>query len=316
MDQLAIRLGFPLGDREAWYRVTHKIIVDNGASGILKRYRQSIPQMISSIYPEFQWDPLKFVRAPRNFWSSKENHRAFLDQLGIKLGIHQELLLCLKFLSYLLFVVGISYSNRAGWYKISSQQVIDHGGNMLLQKYSMSLSKALLNVYPDFAWDALQFSKAPQNYWDSIENQRTFLDDLGKKLGFKEGEREGWYAVQNKTVLENGGSRILFHYQNSMIKMLANVYPEYDWKLWKFSRRSGRVRDNPSAMAQLLDTIEPQLGIRSPEDWYRVSSDQLSSIGIARIIKSKANLFNALKQKYPAVEWRDDLLQGKAPPKR
>ncbi len=69
------------------------------------------------------------------------------------------------------------------------------------------------------------YTQAQPGYWDVVSNQRTFLDDLAKKLNIK--NQEGWYKVSASIVRQNGGPTLLWKYNNSLISMLLSVYPEY-----------------------------------------------------------------------------------------
>ncbi len=62
-------------------------------------------------------------------------------------------------------------------------------------------------------------------YWDNLSSQRTFMDNLAKKLGIV--DMEGWYSITAKTLQMNGGSTLARKYNGSVFKMLAILYPEY-----------------------------------------------------------------------------------------
>jgi hypothetical protein len=58
-----------------------------GSAILVKHYNNSPTQMLSTLYPEYDWLPWKFVQCPRNFWSDKKNHRKFLDWASEQLKI-------------------------------------------------------------------------------------------------------------------------------------------------------------------------------------------------------------------------------------
>jgi hypothetical protein len=49
-------------------------------------------------------------------------------------------------------------------------------------------------VYKEFEWLPWKFVRGAGSYWDSIPNQRLFLDWVGKHLGIK--EFSDWYNVK------------------------------------------------------------------------------------------------------------------------
>ncbi len=68
--------------------------------------------------------------------------------------------------------------------------------------------------------------KVPNGHWDSVSNQRLFMDALAKKLNIT--DMEGWYKATITRMRENGGGSLLSrNYKGSRFKLLSTVYPEY-----------------------------------------------------------------------------------------
>ncbi len=61
--------------------------------------------------------------------------------------------------------------------------------------------------------------------WESITNQRAFMDDLAKKLNIT--NIEEWYNITGKIMRQYGGFELLRMYNNSTKTLLSSVYPEY-----------------------------------------------------------------------------------------
>ena len=226
------------------------------------------------------------IKTERQSWASLEVQREFLDAMAIKLGIEK--------------------GDRSAWYRVSTQQVIDNGGKGLLQRYQFSLSKLLTAVYPDFAWDALKFGSAPRNHWASIDNQRSFMDELAKKLGFGEGEREGWYKVSHQTLLDHGGRQILAHHNDSLPIILAAVYPDYSWNPLKFSRARRNYWLSLDNQRTFLDELAKKLGMKEgdKEQWYKVPNRVIIENGGKALLKRyNDSLHEALKHIYPEFNW-------------
>ena len=54
---------------------------------MLKLYKYSIIQLLSSVYPEYEWLPWKFNKAPNKYWENVETHKKFVEWAGKELGI-------------------------------------------------------------------------------------------------------------------------------------------------------------------------------------------------------------------------------------
>lgn len=80
--------------------------------------------------------PWKFNKVYPNFWNNEENVRAFLSWLSERLSIKK-------------------YED---WYSISAQQFIDSGAKSLIHIYG-GIYQIVMKYFPDFHWDALEFSK-------------------------------------------------------------------------------------------------------------------------------------------------------------
>jgi len=293
MDELALKLG--LGDLDGWYSVTVSRLAHLGAARILTLYGNSLSKLLAAVYPDHPWDISKFPTRPQNYWSSLENQKKSMDEVAHKLGVN----------------------DLEGWYSIGSKRLIAEGAESLLQCYGGSLSKLLAAVYPEHPWDLSKFSVKPQRYWSSIVNQRKFMDELGKKIGVNsEAELEKWYDRSPNLLLENGGGGLSKVYKHNLPKLLAAVYPHYNWQLWKFPRSRGRVLEDEAELDKLLTSLEEALGIRNPEEWYRVTTEQLKNLKVP-FFYYKANgsspngLVALLSKRYPKIEWDAEVFFGR-----
>src|SRR5689334_5535227 len=73
-----------------WYNITTEQIQNAGGHTLLAEYYYNSPSTaLKKIYPEHNWIPWKFNRAPSGLWKESENHLLFFDWLGEKLGLKQ-----------------------------------------------------------------------------------------------------------------------------------------------------------------------------------------------------------------------------------
>ncbi len=84
----------------------------------------------------------------------------------------------------------------------------------------------LQNVYPDHKWVFWWFNSVPWGSWDKKENQREYMDSLGRKLGYQ--TMEDWYKITWEEMYNLGGSGLLKKH-GSRLKLLKSVYPNHKW---------------------------------------------------------------------------------------
>ena len=111
-----------------------------------------------------------------------QNQRNFFDNLSKQLG----------------------FQTLDDFYSISLQTIRKFGGKTLLDKlYSSYLIIALKTINPQHKWLPWYFKhRISTEYWNSKENQREFMDWLGKELGFK--EMKQWYNINLDDIHKNG----------------------------------------------------------------------------------------------------------------
>ncbi len=75
-----------------------------------------------------------------------------------------------------------------------------------------------------YQWDSSKLAQT-RGHWDSASNQRSFLDELAKKLNIL--DQAGWYNVSRGIISDHGGAGLITKYGGSVKKLLMHVYPEY-----------------------------------------------------------------------------------------
>lgn len=51
---------------------------------------------------------------------------------------------------------------------------------------------------------------------------------------------QGWYSISRNDIIENGGAPLLSLYDDSLIKLITTLYPNYNWQIWRFERVPGK----------------------------------------------------------------------------
>jgi hypothetical protein len=152
-------------------------------------YHKSVPLLLSTMYPEYNWLPWKFQQTPKNFWSDINNQRKFVEWVGKELKI----------------------KDMCDWYNVTLKVTIKCyrysflkdfealGCYYLLQnRYNGVISAFLSAVYPEHEWLPWKFVNIPKHFWNDIKNQKSFFDWAGKQLGVK--ELSDWKKVSIKVL--------------------------------------------------------------------------------------------------------------------
>lgn len=132
----------------------------------------------------------------------------------------------------------------------------------------------------------------------------------------------GWYNATQFDLITNGGAGLLSAYQNSILKMLKEIYPEEEWKPWLFkkvpsllfisliSEASHGYWKDQAVIQEIIQKIEKKYRIGDRSSWYRVSSSQLQSVGATTAIKKRGGLYRVLTEVYPDIQWDPSLLSS------
>jgi len=130
-------------------------------------------------------------------------------------------------------------------------------------------------------------------------------------MGFAKGDLDRWYKLSNKELIQNGAQGLLRRYGGSISLMVATVFPEKEWQLWRFETLSRKLFASDELLLQAVRAVETSLNIKSPNDWYKISLDQLRDHDAERIFTRRGGLVETLKRVYPKVYWNEALLLGK-----
>jgi len=298
MDWLKNKLGFI--DWEDWYRVSLADFDANfGRTLVRKHYKSSPYHLLSSVYPEYQFVPWFFNSVPADFFSSVANRKNYVEWLKAKVGA-----------SNLRELRKVDFSANHGngllaRYHWSPEVIIDsltESNDVGGEKVSDTTSGIERTAHTGII--------RPRNYWNSIENQRAFLYELGKRMAIKDPSM--WYSVQKKDIIEHGGSGLIDRYEGSLFGLLTAVYPHVQWLPWKFAHLPRGLSQDKNVLKNAISACEKELKIKSSTDWYRVSQLQLDELGVAHIFNANGGLFEVLKVHYPDHQWSKEHILSKA----
>ena len=126
------------------------------------------------------------LQKPFRYWKNIENQTKCIEEIANCLRIF--------FSTNNVLYLNQDIQTLDDWYKVQHKQVEELGGRSLLRQYSGSMSKSkrligltimklvLKEIYPSHNWDVSKFVSLPHRYWEDVNNQRKFFDDLASKL--------------------------------------------------------------------------------------------------------------------------------------
>src|SRR4051812_45623609 len=101
------------------------------------------------------------MSVPRHFWREKSIRRAYLDWLMPQLGL----------------------KSPEDWLRVSVEQFESIARkSMINDYYDHSIKKAVIDLYPELGAHQWTAGHKMHNFWDSLDNQRLFVDHLRSEL--------------------------------------------------------------------------------------------------------------------------------------
>lgn len=185
------------------------------------------------------------------------------------------------------------------------------GGAALLDRHhGGSLRSALRTAYPEEDWLESSFPRVGRGAWQSREAVRGWLEGYARSKGLQ--GPEDWYGVRRKDLVASAGSGPLSGTGvagvRSMRALLAWAYPEHQWQPWRFQPTPTELWEDEVTVRAYLVWLEAQLGITQPEDWYRVSYEQVQRLHGGALLTRHGGLAPLLRHWRPehADLWRPE----------
>ena len=252
-----------------WKNFSRAELIKLEFGGLLSYYKGNVKELFTTLYPEHSWSFTPTHQRPRNhpnkYWTSIQNQQKFMEDLMKKN-----------------LITTFDALNR-----ITTTKIRENGGSSLANYYDYDMKLLLKTLYPNYPWifsDVIKNEDKPRGYWLSMQNQRSFLDDLYLKLKFS--SMEDWVQVSSKIIKDNGGSSLLSIYKYKLKDLLSSIYPQFKWDNIKQKKKLA-IRD------KLLHLIT-EYKIQQKDDWYRVESKFIT-------IKQLQNFYHE--------EWSNDLFK-------
>ena len=247
-------------------KLMKKIIKKYGGKILLKKYENNLNLIFNSIYPNFPFDFIDKKLIMKKKIQQKifaENQRK-MDQLFIKFKLN----------------------SLNDWVNISKTKILKRGGEKLLFYYRGNKKELLQNIYPNFPWEfpANFHVYFPKYYFNSIENQREFMDNLFIKLNFN--SLDNFINLKQNIIFNNGGKRLIENYQLNYQLILTTIYPNFPWI---FSTNKSREFLYPKIKEWII-----KYNILEKKDWYRLRVDYGTNFEV----------FSTVQYFFPSEKWK------------
>eukprot|EP01118_Nematostelium_gracile_P001159 TRINITY_DN1119_c0_g3_i1.p1 TRINITY_DN1119_c0_g3~~TRINITY_DN1119_c0_g3_i1.p1 ORF type:complete len:421 (+),score=92.33 TRINITY_DN1119_c0_g3_i1:78-1340(+) len=240
-----------------------KEIVSSGGNSILQRYNNSVKSLLATLFPSDQLDTES---------DHLSTNRLFLEKLATKL----------------------KFTSKEDFYGLKVKDLEEDGGHSILSSHHRSPANVVMETFPEHPWEIQRFRK-PSGHFNSIENRRKYLKFL--EISLKIREMEDWYRLKNSDFYN--AEEFLSKYGNSVPRLLQSEFPEHQWERSKF----GNSRTPPDLSTlkfrrNFIEKLSQKLKIRSLDDWYRISSKEISQNFPLSTFK-KEPLLKLLNETYP-----------------
>jgi hypothetical protein len=214
-------------------------------------------------------------------------------------------------------------TNVEDWIPITYSQVSSHSqfGRRLLDYHDGSTIKTFNWVYPDTSWPSWQhpwemynWSEIyngrigyiiPDGFWSSDHNITAYMEWISEQLMIS--SSDDWYQLEEVDIIERGGSALLSKFRNSPSQLLSKLYPDTDWKLWKFNRCHSLA--DIDIQKRYLDWIgEEYFGIYDLHNWYYISIQEFKFADTYKLLKTFYNgsflsMLNSIYTQYDWLPW-------------
>ncbi len=281
MRWLGQRLGYSSpGD---WYGLKRRHFRQNFGGGLLHlAYGDSPLKALRDFMPERDWYPWLFCCVRNRFWMERSNRQAYMMWLGRQLGVE----------------------HPDDWYAVTKADFVSNaGGGMLHGCFGDSVSAAVIEYLPRRRWRLWRFASVPQGFWLKAENRVAYLGWLGKRLRIRSPEQ--WYLVTTQKIAEHMGVSLVAYYGYSMLNIMREYLPEFDWKPWLFRRVPADYWSDPANRRSYLAWLGDHLGFRRPSDWHKLTIEDVKRTGGASVFKQvyRGRLASVLSERYPNYPW-------------
>ena len=250
-----IKEKYNLNTSKDWNSITQKHIRSNGGTTLLNKFSMdeikymACPEgeLIFNDFDDYLGNKEKY-QAP-GYWENKENIHNFLNELKQKYKLN----------------------TPEDWNLITQKHIRSYGGGTLLTKYSIYDLKCMACPEGKSIFDN---PRQTAGYWENKENIGKFLNELKQKYNLN--TPEDWNSLPVTAIRSNGGSRLFSKY--SMFDLKCMACPEGK-SIFNNPKQPSAYWENKENIDKFLNELKQKYNLNTPEDWKRISKNQITSLG-------------------------------------
>ena len=166
------------------------------------------------------------------------------------------------------------------WRSITVRKLTELGGQGCLFYYSNNIKALLRSIYPNFAWEfeCLDFMNSHNEYFKSINNRLTFMEQLYYQFQFK--SLEDWQSISKRKICcEQGGRSLLNYHSNNLHSLLSSLYPNFPWRFPKIKINPKHYFANVNNQRKFMHDLYTKFQLKSLADWPVVSKNSIIDLG-------------------------------------
>jgi hypothetical protein len=254
---------------ESWYHSVTDIRTSKSGRVIISKFN-GYAHAIQSLFPELSFCKNSFKRV---FWGKIENRRKFFEQYAKQNGFDPLIptnwyvqfkhnILATKVILEFTYARALHYFTR--------YLTLFQGAQRAISYHRHSISRALLDLFPNIGLERKKLLTRPSALWKSIANHKLFFENYAKEHAFDPLHPLGWYKQTKSRIMSfQDASKVLSLYNNNIAKALQRVFPNISLDKHKLfthnywdsteARRSFFIQ---YAQRHAFDPLQPH-------NWYR-----------------------------------------------
>ena len=276
MHQLFIK--YSLKTIDDWLSFSRHKVIQNGGKSLLNYYKGDFSLLLQCIYPNYPMEDIKSLSLKfksHHYFRSIENQREFMQKLFTKFNL----------------------KSLDNWKKIQKSKFIQNNGFGLIKLYNNDMKYLLATLYPNYPWHFVDKRKKIENV---KEKEQRILEQLFMILKLK--RIDDWLSIPPRKI-KYGGKSLLSN-NETVIKFLQRVYPNFPWRfsLWKI--HSSKLYFNSNAnQRDFMDDLFIQFKLKSLDNWINIDRRKIKKNGGKRLLKYYKNdmksLLSSIYSNYP-----------------
>ncbi|EGG15784.1 hypothetical protein DFA_10627 [Cavenderia fasciculata] len=187
----------------------------------------------------------ELINDSKSFFANQSNHAKYIKWLGnrqryrvptdwYKSSFWRSIENKREYIKWMANIVGKNQSIDE-WHYLTDLDFKRNFGSFFIDTYG-DIPTALADIYPEHSWKPWLFERFhPSYFYDSIENQRAFVDWLAQTLNITSPEQ--WYQVTTKDIKTNRGFHLLKLYNNSPYQLFTTIFGKTNGEVlqsWRF----------------------------------------------------------------------------------